>query len=370
MTKIKEIKPAKSQNHKKEVINMSFEETTGLVTEQINKSIDIKLPDDILQNLKIKDEDPLFVIAEIVREGKSLNDNIYTPEFINDLAEQIDTKKPYGYLGHLKDEDRSTARPEPQTIWLKSMIGEVDNTMVLYAKGYILPKAEYLRDEIEITNLLNKQIPVSIYGTAERVYNEELDGYEIRNFELESIDWARDQYQGVKTALVVNVTKEMKTEEQTEKSKTEEALTKEIMEYIDQNIERTTKKILQEFTEQYEEIFKKLDESITTVQEKKQQLKEKYSELKNRIRELEQQVEKYKASEILEQKVKTKKAFIVLKELVYSKIEMGKKADEAVAEVLASESGKMIIKEMSFSLPSSYLDLPEEISNNNFINIK
>ena len=182
------------------VKEMSDEADSGKINIALAGDVDIsKLTED--------DDDPMFVTVEVMNPQISKNDTRWTSEVIADVARQINENKPDAYMGHLRDEDRAYDTPEPQTVWLGASIQEVDGKPRLFTKGYVLPYAENLKKYLKTAALLSKDFGVSVYGTASQDWNETLNAWDIKDFELESIDWVRVGSKGTHDTKFLKVTK-------------------------------------------------------------------------------------------------------------------------------------------------------------------
>jgi len=166
-----------------------------------------------LAELTKGDENPMFVVVEVLNESVSKNGRRYTPKVIHELARQINEKRPDGYEGHLTQEERSHKRPQPKTIWVGAVVKEVNGVARLYAKGYIMPYASDLKTYLNSAKAAVKKVAVSIYGLAEQAWNAALGAYDVSNVELESIDWARPGSEGVPTTGYLAIAAEMNQSE-------------------------------------------------------------------------------------------------------------------------------------------------------------
>jgi hypothetical protein len=183
---------------KREAISESLS-SLYVVTEQVKDDF-IKLADGVdIENLTKGDKDPMFITKEVAHEGVSKNKNFYSRKAIKEIYKQILEKKPNGYKGHIDPKDRGTVNPTSRTIWIGAGLKEVDGLLSVYAKGYILPKESKFKDYLRRAVSAGKEIPTSINGISDRVYDRVRKVMNIQNFELESIDWARDFAEGIKS---------------------------------------------------------------------------------------------------------------------------------------------------------------------------
>lgn len=181
--------------------------TAQIVTEMGGAAPAVPVSPNIdLKSLTDGDATPLYVTVA-VQEGVSKNGRRWSANIIRSTAEQVNTKGPNAYLGHLEESNRGTAFPEPQTRWIGAVVQEVNGKTTAFIKGYVLPTADKLKTWLK-TGAVNS---VSVAGLAAAEMMD--DGtWDIRVFELESIDWSRKDAEGM-TAPVVAVTNEMTNNE-------------------------------------------------------------------------------------------------------------------------------------------------------------
>lgn len=156
-----------------------------------------------LATIKSRDENPQFVTVAI-ESGWSRSKRHWQPAILKSIATQVNEKKPVGYKGHMKPEQVATSFPEPQTVWLGATTVTQGDKTVLWVKGYNLPTAQ-VRGWIE-NDAVNS---VSVFGQSKMKAVK--GGYEVINFDLESIDWSRKNQSGM-NAKIMAVTSEMETE--------------------------------------------------------------------------------------------------------------------------------------------------------------
>jgi len=168
----------------------------------------------IAQGVDIKkltkgDKDPLFVTVEALNSQVSKNGRFYSDKVIKQIEKQINTDRPDAYLGHLKADELSTKHPEAQTIWVGATIKNVGGKNRLFVKGYVLPYAKKLKSYLRAAKAAGKQIAVSIFGKGKEIFNKTLNAFEVSEFQLESLDWARPGSAGIATLGLFNLTAEM-----------------------------------------------------------------------------------------------------------------------------------------------------------------
>lgn len=147
-----------------------------------------------------------FVTVE-VESGWSKNKRHWPPAVLDSIANQIAEKEPVGYKGHpllKKDFDKGSDYPDPQTLWMGAISTLSEKGKRLLVKGY------NLTDQIRRELASGATRTVSICGDA--TMRAVKGGYEVEDFELESIDWARPGGQGM-AGGVVALTAEQTAEE-------------------------------------------------------------------------------------------------------------------------------------------------------------
>lgn len=183
----------------------------GVIKEIGEEKIDIPTSIDVKKLIEeTKDKNPLFVTAEILSPQVSRNGRMWTEEIIKSVEKQINENKPDAYQGHLKESERGTKTPDSQTIWIGAATKNIKGKMRLYAKGYVLPYAEKLKIYLKAAKATGKNIATSVYGVADQIWNESKKAYEMSNFQLETIDWARPGSEGVQGTGYFSLASEMK----------------------------------------------------------------------------------------------------------------------------------------------------------------
>lgn len=159
-----------------------------------------------LEQLREVDPDPLFATVKIRpgrgNGGKGPN---YGPAVLQDIARQVNEKRPPGYRGHQQADRVDWEWREPATAWVGARWDEAEQ--VLYVKGYVPPTAGELRTQLNLAkagaDVVNS---VSIFGL------RGVDGDEVSKFDIWSIDWTPKGRAGMETELV-GVTGEQREEE-------------------------------------------------------------------------------------------------------------------------------------------------------------
>lgn len=167
----------------------------------------------------LKDDEPFISIVR-VEEGWSRSRRLWPAREIDRIVEQTNTLEPVGHLGHIPDEDEATAMPEPQTTWVgafaktepsksKERAGEM--VRVAYFAGYNHPRAK-IRDIIKARAVRG----ISWWGKALQVPIPGR-GVEMKEFDLQALDWARKLAEGMPTSSVVAIASEMQRSDKMDK---------------------------------------------------------------------------------------------------------------------------------------------------------
>jgi len=155
----------------------------------------VKLDAKMVKELTKGDDDPQFPVIKI-ESGLSANKFEWPEDILVDVAEQINTMQPVGYLGHIKPEDDRWAFPPPQTKWLRAVTEKDGDKTVLYVKGYNFPNApirDYVRlGAVDSTSWKGKAAVQHLKGGVQRV----------TKLALESIDWSRKGKSAMSARLV------------------------------------------------------------------------------------------------------------------------------------------------------------------------
>lgn len=163
-----------------------------------------------VEAIRRRDADAVFVSLPIAEIGAISNNGLlYDEALVDSIAEQINSRRPGGIFGHLKEEERSTSFPLPAGLWIGAKrFGET-----LWAKSYIPPSAA--RDYVLNLKEVGGELATSIYGRGKRV--EVRNGVHRReNFKLESLDFAPPDRAANRMSAIPHVTAEMETEQEAE----------------------------------------------------------------------------------------------------------------------------------------------------------
>lgn len=149
---------------------------------------------------------PFFITLPIAEVGMvSANKLRYTEDFCKSLVEQINTDKPTGIRGHIKDAERSTAYPTPAIYWVGATL-ETDGKV--WAKGYIPPGET--REEYRIKKATAAAAATSIYGKPLMIH-EHADGTYTPVLSLEQVDLAPPKRAAHGKGYGFAVTRELET---------------------------------------------------------------------------------------------------------------------------------------------------------------
>lgn len=162
-----------------------------------------------MEAIKETDNDPFFVTLPIVPEIGAVSNNglLYDEALVNAVQEQINSKRPGGIFGHLKDADRNHSFPIPEGTW----VGATRQNDTLWGKAYIPPGAA--RDYIRRLRAVGGSIATSIYGKGQ--FKQVRDGVRrLEGFVLESLDFAPPERAALGYGAVPMVTAEMETEQE------------------------------------------------------------------------------------------------------------------------------------------------------------
>jgi hypothetical protein len=167
----------------------------------LNGAPDIPLPKDIsLDSLKEIDPNPMFITLPIGKVGvTSGNNRTYPRKAIESLVNSVNTNRPGGIKGHLRDDERAYKFELPSVLWLAA---EIDSNGLAWGKAMVVDPDT--KQYFNVAKATGAKVATSIYGTAE------MNGNEVTNLEIESIDLAHPKRAGVPEAVAkAVVTSEM-----------------------------------------------------------------------------------------------------------------------------------------------------------------
>lgn len=324
----------------------------GYVNEMTTNIVDLQLPAEInVTELTEGDSNPMFVTARVLEETTSRNGNIYSRSILDEVCDQINKNKPYAYRGHIEESKKSTKAPHPETQWLYAEIRDNGGKAELFAKGYVFQGAKRLREQLRVASKVKKLVPVSISGDAYSKYNKQKGGNELTGITIESIDWARDGAQGVKTAGAITVTREMEDKnimnDKEFRQKISEMKADELRELNPELVEEVSDKST--ITEMAGILGVEADAVKAKVEEMKSALEKADTDKKA----LQEQLDGYAIDRELRARVKNSAARKVVRKMVLTEMKLGSESQDAITKVLESEEGKAIISEMGINIPDT-----------------
>jgi len=161
-----------------------------------------------------EDDKPEFPVVR-VEEGWSESGRLWPANELDSIVKQTNELEPVGHLGHIPDDQASTAFPDVQTTWLgaiaktepskqKDRVGEM--VKVAYFAGYN-HKGAKVRGLLRTRSVRG----ISWWG---RAHQKPVPGrgVEMSGFELKAIDWARKLSEGMPTSRVVAIASEMESD--------------------------------------------------------------------------------------------------------------------------------------------------------------
>jgi hypothetical protein len=150
----------------------------------------------------------MFVSLPIAEIGAISNNGLlYDEALVDSIAEQINTKRPGGIFGHLKEEERSTSFPLPAGLW----VGAKRFGQTLWAKSYVPPSAA--RDYVLNLKAVGGELATSIYGKGK--YEKVRGGVRrLVNLKLESLDYAPPGRAALGLAAIPHLTAEMQDDQE------------------------------------------------------------------------------------------------------------------------------------------------------------
>jgi hypothetical protein len=193
-----------------ETLNLSMrlagEQSNGDKNEEIPfDDFNVTEDKDILDSIS-KDKRKDKFIYVYTDSGISENKRNWSPVIMKSLADQVVSKLPVGYLGHIKPEDYGYVFPKPQIVWIGSCTKDLndpdnkpnsgDETVRLWVKGYLLPTSTELEQWIK-TKAVDS---ISVYGKIQYYMNNDI--FEITDVDLKSIDISRKLGEGLNSKIV------------------------------------------------------------------------------------------------------------------------------------------------------------------------
>lgn len=179
----------------------------------ISPASDIDL-DQLLEADRKQGTEPVYLTLPIAKSGQiSENGLKYTEPFVRALVEQINSKRPGGIMGHIKDEDRPYSYPVPDIYWVGAQY--FPETGQAWAKGLIPAHKSEIREHFKTLKSLNGKAGTSIYGLGYiEEYETDESGFtsytmEIPTWNLEQLDLASWDRAAAKQSGEFNITRQM-----------------------------------------------------------------------------------------------------------------------------------------------------------------
>jgi len=150
------------------------------------------------------DLDPVYITLPVVPKVGTVSKNglLYDEHLLEQIESQINEKRPGANFGHLSREERDTAFPQPDALWVGAK--RVDDT--LWGKAYVRPGAA--RDYIMTLRALGGSISTSIFGKG--VYQQVAKGVKrLTEFDLDTLDFAPPSRAALSRGAVPVLTAEM-----------------------------------------------------------------------------------------------------------------------------------------------------------------
>lgn len=169
---------------------------------------DVPIADGVnMDELRAMDPDPVFITLPVVPKVGAVSKNglLYDEALVKSIETQINTKRPGGRFGHLREEERDSAFPIPDGMWLGAM--REGNT--LWAKAYIPGGAA--RDHVRRLKAIGGSIATSIYGKGSYEATDKKGVRRLTDFDLETLDFAPPERAALGYAATPIVTSEMET---------------------------------------------------------------------------------------------------------------------------------------------------------------
>lgn len=156
--------------------------------------------DRLTESDRMNNRKPLFVTRPLAIEGELSDNNLrYTAEMLNEIYQQVLSKRPPGRLGHVSENNRSWEVPPDSCLWVGVMDVPDDKIFgkrTVYGKAYIYPNAA-LHEMIEKRSAAGTPLSNSIWGLADLVDNG--DGtVSSASTDIESIDFVSPERAALK----------------------------------------------------------------------------------------------------------------------------------------------------------------------------
>ena len=134
------------------------------------------------------DDDPFFLTMPLSHEGTVSKNGLIHDKALGDaIAAQIVANRPGGIMGHIPEDQRTTAFPVSQIHW----VGAVKSGATTWGKGYIPRTFPEVREEYRILKSTRGKTATSIYGKAVKEFaDEHKRTWRAKDFKLDQVDLA------------------------------------------------------------------------------------------------------------------------------------------------------------------------------------
>ncbi len=180
-----------------------------------------------VEALTAGDNDPFYVTLQISEVGRlSQNKVVYDDYLVTTIEETIRAGGVEGLMGHLPDEDLSTTFPhsdKSSTPLAGFWVGVLRIGEILWGKAYIPPGD--VRNYMRRVKATNGKLGVSFYGKA--IVEVEDRVRRLREFELETLDFAPHKRASLTLAGAFEVTSELNNNRSDEEGEMPEPITLE-----------------------------------------------------------------------------------------------------------------------------------------------
>jgi hypothetical protein len=163
--------------------------------------LDIPVNEALVNKIKARDSDPQFAVFEL-EPADSESNRRWNSGHIEKMATAINKQHPVAYKGHISEKDDAYAFPTIHAIWVGARTLVKKGKTVLQAKAYL--KTPEIRDEVAMEMVTS----ISPRGDS-RLRPLKGGMYDVVDFTMESLDFARKGRNGLPARLVA-LTTEMK----------------------------------------------------------------------------------------------------------------------------------------------------------------
>lgn len=230
----------------------------------------VKVDSDYIREITEGDDNPRYLIVEI-DEQQSGNKINYDKHAFELIAAQVNEKQPVAYLGHkhMQGLDKEDLLPDPQAVWLGATVVTQSN-----GKSKLIAKA-YLDPDGKARGWLKRKLINSVSWAGDAILTPSKDGgYSMKEYFLESIDFARKNKEGLKGQRLTVVTEEFVDDKDSKGGRkvAEEATYEEIVSRLSMpDLKAHNPALIKTISEMAKDEVK--DETATAVKAKEDELK-------------------------------------------------------------------------------------------------